>query len=76
MREPYIKVGEGFLLVYSAVDNASFKNLAEIWTHIRSVKDTEEHIPTLLIGNKVIIDNYYSPLLGYCYDCDNTINLL
>ena len=55
MREPYIKVGEGFLLVYSVVDNASFKDLAEVWRHIKSVKDTEEHIPTLLIGNKVII---------------------
>ena len=51
MREQYIRVGEGFLLVFSLNDRHSLEECYKIHRDILRIKDTD-HVPMLLIGNK------------------------
>jgi GTPase SAR1 family protein len=62
MREQYIRVGEGFLLVFSLTDRRSLEECYKIHRDILRIKDTD-NVPMLLIGNKldirqIGIDNY------------------
>lgn len=52
MREQYMRSGEGFLLVYSVADRASFDEIYKFHRQILRVKDRDE-FPMLMIGNKV-----------------------
>jgi len=54
MREQYIRVGEGFLLVFSLTDHHSLEECYKIHRDILRIKDTD-NIPMLLIGNKLDI---------------------
>lgn len=54
MREQYIRVGEGFLLVFSLTDRHSLEECYKIHRDILRIKDTD-HVPMLLIGNKLDI---------------------
>jgi len=54
MREQYIRVGEGFLLVFSLADRHSLEECYKIHRDILRIKDTD-HVPMLLIGNKLDI---------------------
>ena len=51
MREQYIRVGEGFLLVFSLTDRHSLEECYKIHRDILRIKDTD-NVPMLLIGNK------------------------
>ncbi|KAI9255325.1 ras-like protein 2 [Sporodiniella umbellata] len=51
MREQYMRVGEGFLLVYSITSVRSFNEIQKLHNQIERVKDTEA-FPVILIGNK------------------------
>ncbi|CAO1378691.1 unnamed protein product [Diamesa hyperborea] len=51
MREQYMRSGEGFLLVYSVTDNASFDEMFKFHRQILRVKDRDE-FPMLMVGNK------------------------
>lgn len=51
MREQYIRVGEGFLLVFSLNDRHSLEECYKIHRDILRIKDAD-HVPMLLIGNK------------------------
>jgi Ras-related protein R-Ras2 len=62
MREQYIRVGEGFLLVFSLNDRRSLEECYKIHRDILRIKDTD-NVPILLIGNKfdirqIEIDNH------------------
>jgi len=51
MRDLYLKSGEGFILVYSIISQASFNDTIELRQQIARVKSTEE-IDLMLVGNK------------------------
>lgn len=51
MREQYMRSGEGFLLVFSLTDHASFAEITKFQKQILRVKDRDE-FPMLLVGNK------------------------
>ncbi|KAG5682290.1 hypothetical protein PVAND_011650 [Polypedilum vanderplanki] len=51
MREQYMRSGEGFLLVFSVTDYASFEEIYKFHRQILRVKDRDE-FPMLMIGNK------------------------
>lgn len=51
MREQYMRIGEGFLLVYSITSFRSFEEVQKLYSQIERVKDIEV-FPVILIGNK------------------------
>jgi len=52
MREQYMRTGDGFLIVYSVTDRASYDHVPEFHNLILRVKD-ETAFPALLVANKV-----------------------
>uniref|UniRef100_A0A670YXX3 Muscle RAS oncogene homolog n=1 Tax=Pseudonaja textilis TaxID=8673 RepID=A0A670YXX3_PSETE len=52
MREQDMRTGDGFLLVYSVIDKASFKHVDRFHQLILRVKDGES-FPIILVANKV-----------------------
>lgn len=56
MREQYMRSGEGFLLVFSLTDHASFAEIGKFQKQILRVKDRDE-FPMLLVGNKSDLDH-------------------
>ena len=53
VRDRYMRDGEGFLLVYSLTERSTFVPMPKISEQIKRVKDTDRHIPIVLVGNKV-----------------------
>lgn len=51
MRDQYIRVGEGFLLVFSLIDRRSLDDCIKLYRDILRMKDST-NVPMLLIGNK------------------------
>ena len=56
MRDLYIKNGQGFLLVYSIVNQQSFIDVQPFRDQIMRVKGTP-YVPMLLIGNKCDLES-------------------
>ncbi|XP_045779507.1 ras-like protein 2 [Maniola jurtina] len=56
MREQYMRSGEGFLLVFSVADHASFEELFKFHKQILRVKDRDE-FPMLMVGNKADLEH-------------------
>ena len=54
VRDRYMRDGEGFLLVYSLLERSTFVGITKISEQIKRVKDTDKHVPIILIGNKVL----------------------
>ena len=54
MRDQYVRVGEGFLLVFSLTDRRSLDECYKLHRDILRIKDTD-NVPMLLIGNKLDI---------------------
>lgn len=52
MRDLYMKNGHGFILVYSITSQATYSDLQDIYEQIKRVKDTNEDVPIVLVGNK------------------------
>ncbi|XP_038835904.1 ras-related protein Rap-2a-like isoform X3 [Salvelinus namaycush] len=52
MRDLYIKNGQGFILVYSLVNQQSFQDIKPMRDQIIRVKRYES-VPVILVGNKV-----------------------
>ncbi|KIM33397.1 hypothetical protein M408DRAFT_153868 [Serendipita vermifera MAFF 305830] len=51
MRETFMRPGEGFLLVYSITDYASFQELEVFYEQILRVKD-KDFVPMMIVGTK------------------------
>lgn len=51
MRELYIKLGKGFLLVYLVTDDNSLRELMALREQVLRIKDLD-NVPMVLIGNK------------------------
>ncbi|XP_076063681.1 ras-like protein 2 isoform X1 [Oratosquilla oratoria] len=56
MREQYMRSGEGFLLVFSVTDRASFEEMLRFHKQILRVKDRDE-FPMLMVGNKADLEH-------------------
>jgi GTPase SAR1 family protein len=54
MRDQYVRVGEGFLLVFSLTDRRSLDECYKLHRDILRIKDTD-NVPMLLIWNKLDI---------------------
>ncbi|KAK6637097.1 Ras-like protein 2 [Polyplax serrata] len=59
MREQYMRSGEGFLLVFSVTDRASFDEMYKFHRQILRVKDRDE-FPMLMVGNKADLEHHRS----------------
>jgi GTPase KRas protein len=57
VRDRYMRDGEGFILVYSLTERATFSPMSKISDQIKRVKDTDQHIPIVLVGNKSDMDD-------------------
>ncbi|XP_018418517.1 PREDICTED: ras-related protein Rap-2b isoform X2 [Nanorana parkeri] len=55
MRDLYIKNGQGFILVYSLVNQQSFQDIKPMRDQIIRVKRYEK-VPMILVGNKVDLE--------------------
>jgi GTPase KRas protein len=51
MREPYMRQGEGFILVYSITDFESFREIYGFQQAIARAKDVDFY-PAILVANK------------------------
>ena len=51
MREQYMRIGEGFLLVYSVTSRDSFEELGTLYQQILRVKD-QDSFPVIVVANK------------------------
>lgn len=56
MRDLYIKNGQGFLLVYSIINQQSFIDIKPLRDQILRVKGVQ-NVPMLLVGNKCDLEN-------------------
>ncbi len=56
MREQYMHTGEGFLLVYSIIDNNSFEEIPKFYKQILRVKDKTD-FPMILVANKADLES-------------------
>eukprot|EP01100_Stratorugosa_tubuloviscum_P007647 TRINITY_DN315_c1_g1_i1.p1 TRINITY_DN315_c1_g1~~TRINITY_DN315_c1_g1_i1.p1 ORF type:complete len:203 (-),score=61.96 TRINITY_DN315_c1_g1_i1:139-747(-) len=52
MREQYMRSGEGFLLVFDLTNSRSFNDLKKIYESLKLVRENEDKLPIILIGNK------------------------
>ncbi|KAF8328013.1 ras-like protein [Amanita rubescens] len=51
MREQYIRVGEGFLLIYSITSRNSFEEISTFYQQILRAKDLD-YFPVIIVANK------------------------
>lgn len=51
MRDHYLRSGEGFLVVYSITERATFNVACELYESIIRIKE-QDRVPIVLIGNK------------------------
>jgi len=56
MRDQYMRNGQGFLLVFSLTDHATFDEVESLYSHILQVKDFSTGVPTVLVGNKADLE--------------------
>eukprot|EP00771_Trimastix_marina_P003136 gnl/Trimastix_PCT/434.p2 GENE.gnl/Trimastix_PCT/434~~gnl/Trimastix_PCT/434.p2 ORF type:complete len:203 (-),score=25.26 gnl/Trimastix_PCT/434:49-657(-) len=52
MRDHFIHNGEGFLIVYSCDNRASFQEVQDFHEHIQRLKNYDNSVPILILGNK------------------------
>ena len=51
VRDQYIRIGEGFICMYSITNEASFKEVSNLRDKICNITEQEDH-PVVLVGNK------------------------
>jgi len=56
MRDQYMRTGDGFLMVYDITNSQTFDDLKDIHTAITRVKDEEDSIPIVVVGNKIDLE--------------------
>jgi len=67
MREQYMRSGEGFLLVFSLTERASFEEVYKFHKQVLRVKDRDE-FPMLIVGNKADMDRSRQVSVADCED--------
>lgn len=68
MRDQYMRVGQGFLLVFAVNNPKSFADIDRYREEIRRLKDSD-HIPMVLVGNKCDLTSRQVIPCGPCIDC-------
>uniref|UniRef100_A0A3Q0R2H7 RAP2B, member of RAS oncogene family n=1 Tax=Amphilophus citrinellus TaxID=61819 RepID=A0A3Q0R2H7_AMPCI len=68
MRDLYIKNGQGFILVYSLVNQQSFQDIKPMRDQIIRVK-RYERVPMILVGNKVDLEGERECLHDKVLEC-------
>ena len=53
VRDQYMRDGEGFLLVCALTAKSSFDALRGFYQQIHQVKEEDEEVPIVIMGNKV-----------------------
>jgi len=53
LRDQYMKTGQGFILAYTITTTTSFEAASKLRTHILRIKEDQQDIPIILVGNKV-----------------------
>mmetsp|Transcript_10167 Transcript_10167/g.15304 ORF Transcript_10167/g.15304 Transcript_10167/m.15304 type:complete len:191 (-) Transcript_10167:32-604(-) len=56
LRDQYMKTGQGFILVYSITAASSFEAATKLRTQILRIKEDQQDIPIILVGNKIDIE--------------------
>mmetsp|Transcript_14376 Transcript_14376/g.36710 ORF Transcript_14376/g.36710 Transcript_14376/m.36710 type:complete len:190 (+) Transcript_14376:229-798(+) len=56
LRDQYMKTGQGFILVYSITTMTSFEAATKLRTQILRIKEEQQDIPIILVGNKIDIE--------------------
>uniref|UniRef100_A0A6B2LKT6 Uncharacterized protein n=1 Tax=Arcella intermedia TaxID=1963864 RepID=A0A6B2LKT6_9EUKA len=54
VRDKFIQIGEGFILMYSITSEDSYREIPNIFNRIESINDGK--LPILLVGNKCDLD--------------------
>lgn len=57
MRDEMLVDGQGFIIVYSITDPASFDEVSHLYEAILKAKDADGNVPCVLAGNKVDLAN-------------------
>jgi len=57
MRDQYMRTGEGFLLIYSVAARLTFQELVAFRQQMMRVKEDQEFVPIVLIGNKCDLED-------------------
>jgi len=57
VRDQYMRTGDGFLCVYSVTLRNSFDEVEHFHEHILRVKDLDNEVPFVLVGNKCDLEN-------------------
>jgi len=52
LRDSYMKKGQGFILVFSVISNASYEHAKTIHKEILRIKECQPEVPIVLVGNK------------------------
>jgi GTPase KRas protein len=63
MRDKYMTMGDGFLLVFSLIEHESFDRVNDLRTSILRAKD-RERVPMVLCGNKTDLTDSYQVTIG------------
>jgi GTPase KRas len=56
MRDKYMRMGEGFAVVYSLTSRSSFEQVKTFVTQLRRVKDSDD-IPMIIVANKCDLES-------------------
>ncbi|GAB1226970.1 hypothetical protein ENUP19_0315G0007 [Entamoeba nuttalli] len=59
MRDMYMRVCDGFILIYSITSKESFEQMKRIYEEIYRVKDVDKNevLPIIMVGNKCDLEN-------------------
>jgi len=57
LRDQYMKTGQGFILVYSITSSTSFEAASKLRTQILRIKEDQQDIPIILVGNKLDLED-------------------
>uniref|UniRef100_A0A3P9N3E6 Uncharacterized protein n=1 Tax=Poecilia reticulata TaxID=8081 RepID=A0A3P9N3E6_POERE len=74
MRDLYIKNGQGFILVYSLVNQQSFQDIKPMRDQIIRVK-RYERVPMILVGNKVDLEVFVAFYNTFFIDKSTTCSI-
>jgi len=56
LRDQYMKTGQGFVLAYSITTTTSFEAATKLRTQILRIKEDNQDIPIMLVGNKLDLE--------------------
>lgn len=74
LRDQYMRIADGFILVYSIIDAESLHEIEEYYNQIIRVKDTND-VPMVLVGNKCDLENYRQITKKYVLEYSNKLNI-